>query len=140
MSIKKRTRDESEDHSKNYPFSSSTIFPCTFCALLEPDEGQAKYYVCTTRNFNEIIAKWENNNGPEWSRMHKFTGKIIEIDCHSNYDKTRDMALKYMIQEGPENVRSSMPGHVVKVPYPLFYTQHLKSCDQRASPPQKGHV
>ena len=133
MSIKKRTRDENEDHSKNYPFSSATIFPCTFCALLEPDEhGQAKYYVCTTRNFNESVAKWKNN-GPEWTRLYPFTGKIIEIDCFRSYERTRDMTLKYMIQEGPENVRSSMPGHVVKVPYPSFYTEHLKSSTSQLS-------
>ena len=133
MSIKKRTRDENEDHSKNYPFSSATIFPCTFCALLEPDEhGQAKYYVCTTRNFNEVIARWKNN-GPEWTRLYPFTGIIIEIDCFGSYEKTKYMALNYMIEKGPENVRSSMPGHVVKVPYPSFYTEHLKSSTSQLS-------
>ena len=133
MSIKKRKRNENEDHSKNYPFSSVTVSPCTFCALLEPDEGQAKYYVCTTRNFNEVIAKWETDNGPEWTTIHKFTGKIIEIDCFGSYERTRDMTLKFMIEKGPENVRSSMPGHVVKVPYPSFYTEHLKSSTSQLS-------
>ena len=138
MSIKKRNRDEMgpDDHSNNYPFTSATIFPCTCCALLEPDEhGQAKYYVCTTRNFNETMARWANN-GPAFTRIHKFTGQIIEIDPFGSYEKTKNMTLRYMIEMGPDNVRSSLPGHVVATKHPSFYTQHMKSCDdQKSFPP-----
>ena len=137
MSVKKRNGDEKgpADHTNNYPFASATIFPCTFCALLEPDEKGPKYYVCTTRNFNETMARWANH-GPEWTRMHKFTGQIIEIDPFGSYEKTKDMTLRYMIEMGPDNVRSSLPGHVVATKHPSFYTQHMKSCDdQKSFPP-----
>ena len=95
------------------------IHPSVFTAELDDN----KFYICITNNVNETLARWRSGQGPIFVRKHRFR-KIIEIEGYGNEHILQTMTVKYMIDKGYKNVRSSIKGHLANTDeIPKFYTE-----------------
>ena len=131
LNVEEKMRRESglQVMCHGYWDNARVVQPCAFACEL----SDSKFYVAITHNLNETVARMKTSSAPIFIRQHRLK-KVMEVEINGSLHALREMALRYMVNKGPENVRSSYPGHLNSNSLPGFYTEFL-SLASNANPP-----